>query len=40
MQAEVQVQIDAQKVATPESASLPWVEPEAPPLAAPEVTAA
>jgi hypothetical protein len=31
MQAEVQVQIDAQKFAAPESAPLPWVEPEASP---------
>lgn len=31
MEAEVQAQIDAQKVVTPQPAPLPWVAPEAPP---------
>lgn len=31
MEAEVQAQIDAQKVVTPQPAPLPWVEPEAQP---------
>ena len=30
MEAEVQAQIDAQKVPTPQPAPLPWVAPEAP----------